>query len=476
MDSFFWFDFETFGVNPVKDKPSQFAGIRTDLNFNIIDDPVNIYCKPSNDFIPHPDACLITGITPQLASEKGLCERDFFKQIHLELAEPNTCAVGYNNIRFDDELVRHGFYRNFYDAYQREWQNGNSRWDIIDLLRMTHALRPQGINWPTNEKGHATFRLEKLTQANNIAHENAHDALTDVYATIEMAKLVSEKQPKLYQYLFGLRDKRQVATEVDSFQQTPFVHSSAMLGPEHQYTAIMLPICQHPSNKNSVICVDLTRANEGMVELSVEQLATRIFTRQDQLPQGVERLGIKEVHYNKCPAVAPIGVMNDECQSRLGIDLNACLQAAKDLKPQLKDLANRLRQVYQNQQFPMVADPDHALYSGGFFSAADKNKMQQVRHSSWQDLATSQFQFSDQRLDELLFRYRARNALESLNAAELAAWQDYRRNQFFEKDSASSLLYDDFKNRMVTLQQSGKNPELLSQLASYVEDLVASLD
>ena len=195
MDSFYWFDFETFGVNPAKDKPSQFAGIRTDLDFNIIDEPLNIYCKPSNDFIPHPEACLITGISPQKALEKGLSEKEFFREIHLQISTPNTCTLGYNSIRFDDEVIRHGFYRNFYDAYAREWQNGNSRWDIIDLLRMTHALRPEGINWPTNDEGVVSFRLELLSKANGIEHEDAHDALSDVYATINMAKLVRQKQP-----------------------------------------------------------------------------------------------------------------------------------------------------------------------------------------------------------------------------------------------------------------------------------------
>ncbi len=476
MKSLFWFDFETFGVNPVKDKPSQFAAIRTDFQFNIIDDPINIFCKPSDDFIPHPEACLITGIAPQMALEKGLSERDFFKQIHLEMMEPDTCSVGYNNIRFDDEVLRHGFYRNFYDAYEREWQNGNSRWDIIDLLRMTHALRPEGINWPTNEEGKITFRLEKLTEANQIGHENAHDALSDVYATINMAKLVSEKQPKLFQFLFALRDKRQVATEIDLQDHTPFVHCSGMLGPKHQYTGIMLPICQHPSNKNSVICLDLTHANEDLADLDIEQLEARIFTRQDQLPEGVERLAIKEVHYNKCPAVAPLGVLDKASQQRLDIDLDLCHQRAKDLQPQLKNIANQLRQVYLNHQFPAVNNPDHALYSGGFFSPADKKQMAQVRDLSWQQLATQQFHFQDQRLDELLFRYRARNAPETLSAAEKAAWQDHKRQQFFEPDSGSSLLYKDYQEQVQRLKQAGQNPELLQQIERWVEQLMTSLD
>jgi len=272
MQSFFWFDFETFGVNPAKDRPSQFAGIRTDLDFNIIDEPINIYCKPADDFIPDPESCLITGITPQEALEKGISEKDFFRQIHLELSTPQTCALGYNNIRFDDEVVRFGFYRNFYDAYAREWQDGNSRWDLIDLLRMTYALRPEGISWPKNDEGNPTFRLEKLSVANNIVHDNAHDALADVYATIAMAKLVKQHQPKLFDYLFDLRDKRRVMAEIDLINHKPFIHSSGMLGNEHAYCGVMMPLLAHPTNKNSVICIDLSKTFDDLETLNSEAI------------------------------------------------------------------------------------------------------------------------------------------------------------------------------------------------------------
>lgn len=476
MQSFYWFDFETFGTSPAKDRPSQFAGIRTDYDFNVIDEPLNIFCKPANDFLPHPEACLITGITPQQALENGVCERDFFRRIHLELAAANTCAVGYNNIRFDDEVVRFGLYRNFYDAYAREWQDGNSRWDILDMLRMTHALRPEGINWPQNEKGRPSFKLEQLSVANHIEHENAHDALADVYATIAMAKLVKEKQPRLFDFLFGLRDKRMVMAEIDLVSNKPFIHCSGMLGPDHQYCGVMMPLVAHPTNKNSVICIDLSKPFENFSQLEPEQIEALIFTRQDDLPEGQQRLPIKEVHYNKCPAVAPLGVLNQSAQDRLGINLEQCLIKAEELKAQIVELRGKILTVYQQKSFEPITNPDHALYSGGFFKPADKQKMDEIRRSSWEQLANTRFQFADDRLEEMLFRYRARNALDTLNNVEQEKWQLFRKENFFDKNAGSTLLYEDLLAKLDDLQQDKNNdPVILKRVREYADHVIEGL-
>lgn len=476
MQSFFWFDFETFGVNPAKDRPSQFAGIRTDLDFNIIDDPINIYCKPSRDFLPHPEACLVTGITPQMALEKGVNEKDFFRQIFLELSTANTCAVGYNNIRFDDEVVRFGLYRNFYDAYSREWQNGNSRWDIVDLLRMTHALRPEGINWVYDEDGKPRFKLENLSVANNIEHANAHDALADVYATIGMAKLVKEKQPRLFDYLFQLKDKRKVMAEIDLINLKPFVHCSGMLGAEHQYCGVMLPLTTHPTNKNSVICLDLTKPSIDFNDCDVEEIERLIFTPQSELEEGEHRLAIKEVHYNKCPAVAPLGVLTEEAQIRLGIDLEDCLQMSEYLKSNITEIRGKLLSVYQRKTFDPIENPDHALYSGGFFTPQDKQKMDKIRKTDWQTLATTDYQFSDPRLPEMLLRYRARNAFESLSESEKEHWQTFCHDNFFNEQSGSTLLYADLLNKLDSLKQDSNNDkQILQSLETYAKSIVEPL-
>ena len=199
--SLYWYDYETFGTNASRDYISQFAGIRTNEKLEVIGEPLTIYCQPPIDRLPVPEACLVTGITPQIAQEKGIPEREFIQKVHQELSFPDTCGVGYNSIAFDDEFTRYALFRNFYDPYLREREHGNSRWDVIDLLRLTRALRPDGIEWPTKSDGSPCFKLTSLTQANNIPHESAHDALSDVLATIAVAKLVMTKQPKLYDYV-----------------------------------------------------------------------------------------------------------------------------------------------------------------------------------------------------------------------------------------------------------------------------------
>ena len=255
--SLFWYDFETTGINPRCDRPLQVAGIRTDENLNEIGEPLNLYCRLSPDILPHPQACLVTGIGPQVIAERGLPEAEFIARLHAEMAVPGTCTAGYNSLRFDDEVSRNIFYRNFYDPYAWSWQHDNSRWDLLDVMRACYALRPEGINWPENDDGLPSFRLEHLTVANDIEHSNAHDAMADVYATIAMAKLVKTQQPKLIDYLYAYRGKNKLMTLIDVPQMKPLVHVSGMFGAWRGNTSWVAPLAWHPDNRNAVIMVDL---------------------------------------------------------------------------------------------------------------------------------------------------------------------------------------------------------------------------
>ncbi len=216
MDShtFLWHDYETFGADTRRDRPAQFAAVRTDAQLNEIGEPLMWYCQPANDYLPDPTSCLITGITPQQAWERGLPEREFAQKIADEMAQPGTIGVGYNTIRFDDEITRFMFWRNLIDPYAREWQNQCGRWDLLDVVRLAYALRPDGIVWPTKEDGSQSFKLEHLTKANGLQHEAAHDALSDVRATIALARLIRQHNPKLFDFALALHKKDRVAAEL----------------------------------------------------------------------------------------------------------------------------------------------------------------------------------------------------------------------------------------------------------------------
>src|SRR5580765_5602568 len=244
--SFYWHDYETFGRVPRRDRPSQFAGVRTDAELNEIGAPLMQYCQPAPDFLPEPEACLLTGITPQHCLAQGVPEHRFADAIEQQLGAPGTVGVGYNSIRFDDEVTRHLFWRNLIDPYAREWQNDCGRWDLLDVVRTTWALRPEGIEWPVHDDGKPSFKLEHLSAANGLAHAAAHDALSDVRATIALARLIKTRQPRLWEFCLKLRSKHEVVKQMGIGK--PFLHISGMYGTERGCIAPVWPLAPHPTN------------------------------------------------------------------------------------------------------------------------------------------------------------------------------------------------------------------------------------
>jgi exodeoxyribonuclease-1 len=426
MDSIFWHDYETFGADPARDRPAQFAGIRTDLELNIIDHAHTFYCRPFEDYLPAPQACLITGITPQEARSKGDPEAVFAQRVHTLFSHPQTCVAGYNSIRFDDEFSRHLFFRNFYDPYEREYRNGNSRWDLIDVVRMTHALRPEGVRWPVGEDGQVSFRLEKLTAANDIRHEAAHDAMSDVYATIALAKLIRTAQPKLYDYAFSLRRKQVLKERFDFEQMKPFIHVSSKFPASLGCMAVVVPLFVHPTNPNGVVCWDLRVDPAMLVSESPDILRQRLYTPSQALSAGEQRPAFKTIHLNKCPMVAPISMLKTIDPRRLcewQID-SGTMQRHLDWLLQEREHLAPLVGIFEQQpvQGSEVIDPELTLYSGGFLSDRDRRQLQRVRQARPETLELESFEFEDERLDELLFRYKARNYPESLNEVESRRW------------------------------------------------------
>ena len=467
--SFYWHDYETWGADPRRDRPAQFAGLRTDEDLNPLGDPLVIYCRPSDDMLPQPEACMVTGITPQLARERGVNEAEFIARIHQELAAPGTCGVGYNSIRFDDEFTRYTLYRNFYDPYAREWQNGCSRWDIIDMVRLTHALRPEGIEWPKHDDGVVSFRLELLSAANGIAHESAHDALSDVHATIALARLVRQRQPRLFDYVFSGRDKHTLGELLNLRQRKAVLHVSSMYPAERGCIAMVMPLARHPGNPNGVIVYDLSHDPEPLLSLSVEENHERLFTPTAELPQGVARIPLKTVHLNKAPVVVPLNTLTPEAAGRWSIDVGAC-ERHRQVLLAAEDLEAKLKSVHERTEFEPLTDPDQALYSGGFFSRDDRRRMERILQADPGALHDFPPVFDDARLPEMLFRYRARNWPETLDQAERERWEAYRQSRLFEKDAGGSITLDVY---LETLDRMEADPALPAQKRALIPQLLA---
>ena len=425
-DSFLFYDLETFGADPRRSRIAQFAALRTDEALQEIEPPVSFFVRPADDLLPSPAATLVTGITPQRALAEGVTEADAFARIFEEMARPRTCTLGYNSLRFDDEFVRCGLFRNFFDPYEREWKSGNCRWDLLDVMRLAHALRPDGIEWPRREDGATSFRLEHLAVANGVREGDAHEALSDVRALIGLARKLRAAQPRLWEYALGLRDKRRAARLLDAIAMQPVLHVSQRYPAARLCAAAVLPLAVHPSIATRVIVFDLGGAVEPLLELEPEAIAARLYLRREEDPDGSLRIPLKEVHVNRCPALVAWNHLQESDFERWAIDRAAIEAQAARLRAAGPELAEKIRRVYAARPERAPADADASLYDG-FLSDADRRRCAQVRATPPRALAGHAFGFEDPRLDELLFRYRARNWPDTLAPEERERWESWRR-------------------------------------------------
>lgn len=427
--NFLFYDLETSGLQPGPHRPMQFAAILTDKNLREIK-RVNWLIKLNPEILPTVEATLVTGITPQ-STQQGLSEPEFLKKLHEELLLPDTVISGFNTIAFDDEFMRYTLWRNFYDPYEWQWKEGRSRWDIITLVRMTRALRPEGIDWPFSEDGRPHNVLSEIAKANNLEHTNAHDALSDVEVTIDVSRLIKQKAPKLFDFLLNLRDKKVAESYLDLEAPKPVVHTTYRFPSSNLHTSVVYPLCPTPGRAGGVLVFDLRYDPSKFFTMSPSQLKRLIYTKKTNLSQYEdERLPVKQVQFNKCPALAPLEVLNPPASARINLDLKQVQQNLQKLKAGLPAFAQKVYEAYKQEdgRFPPKEDPDLQLYDG-FLPEADKNLTAAVRAAKPKDLKTANFAFSDPRLSKLFTLYKARNFPDQLTESEKITYEEYRQNK-----------------------------------------------
>ena len=470
MKTFFFYDLETSGFSPQNDRIMQFAGQRTDENLNRIGEPVNILIRLNDDVLPSPSALMVTKISPQKTVEEGYTEAEFAKMLVEEYFTPDTVIVGYNNVRFDDVHIQHLLWRNFYPPYDWQWKDGLSRWDLLDVVRMIRALRPEGINWPfvinegTGEK-FAANKLELLTKENGILHENAHDAMSDVDGLIDVARLLKEKQPQIFDYLFRIRSKNEVQKLVNLENPKPFVYTSGRFKVEFEKTTVAFPIA--PAKNQNVIVWDLRFSPEKFIDWSEDQILENITADfETRSSDDFEPIAAKILQYNKCPAVAPMGVLTEENRQRLKIDL-AEIQKNLDVLRKNPHFAENLRsaferrsKVFQDKSSAEKPAPEARLFEG-FVSKSDDIKIEAVRNSTDRELADFHPDFADERLTDLLLHYKARNFPKSLSSQEKELWEEYRVEN----------LQKMMPNFMKEFQEIANNQNLNSQEEYILEEI-----
>ena len=475
-DTIYWHDYETSGTDPRRDRAVQFAGQRTTLELEPVGEPLSVLCQPAPDVLPQPAACLVTGIAPQDAQRDGLIEAEFAARVQEELGAPGTCGAGFNSIRFDDEFTRNLLYRNFYDPYEREWKDGNSRWDIIDLARMCYALRPQGVEWPLRE-GKPSFKLQDLAAANDLSRAQAHDAASDVVTTIDLARRLKSVQPRLWDFYFGLRRKIEAFKYLDYAHRAPILHVSSRYPAERGCLAMVVPLAAHPGLPNGVIVYDLAVDPAPLLELDADAIHDLVFTPKADMPGEFARIPLKTVHANKSPALAPVSVLKDVDSRRLGLDVALCEKHLHALR-RAPDVAEKIRRVFAiEREAKQAVDPELAIYAG-FAADADRRLFAKVRGTPPASLREYENTFRDSRFSTLLFRYRARNFPQTLNPDERARWENFRRARLTESTALTSIALDEYFAQIAALRATPATTTtqhvLLDQLEQWGHEVNAA--
>lgn len=423
--TFFFYDLETSGLSAQNDRIMQFAGKRTDMELNPIGEPYNLLVKLNDDTLPSPDALMVTGITPQETVADGYTEAEFAKILNQEIFTPETIAVGFNNVRFDDEFIRHLFWRNFYDPYGWTWRDGRSRWDLLDVVRMTRALRPEGIEWPVDKDGNATNRLELLTKLNGIDHYKAHDALSDVEALIAVTDLIRKKQPQLYEYLLKIRDKKEVTKLVNLENKQPFVYVSGRYDSTYNKATIAFPLTA--GRNGNVVVYDLRHDPTPFLNLSAKELRDIFYTTwEDRQKDGYVPLPVKELAPNRVPAVAPLGVLQQaDGWQRISLD-EATITKHRDILLSVPSFAENIRSIYETKRDYKSSPELEAQLYDGFLNDQDGAKVANVHTLNQNELADYHPTFTDERLPALLLHYKARNFPKSLAEDEMQQWEEWR--------------------------------------------------
>ena len=405
--TYLFYDIETTGLNKCFDQVIQFAAIRTDLALKELE-RYECYIKINQDVLPSPMAFITHRISLSTLEEKGVNELEAMVQIHKLFNIPGTISVGYNTLRFDDEFLRFSFYRNLLPPYTHQYANGCSRMDIYPMTVMYHLYKKERLNWPENN-----LKLENISRKNNFADGAAHNAMTDVIATLNLARCLHQ-DIKVWDYLIGFFDKQ---IDQERYQQLvgqknhhlPIgIMIDGKFGPEQNYQCAVTPIGTHHHYKNQQLWLrlDFAKLNDAKPDDFIQY--THVISKKTGEPGLILPMKTRFLQ----PYLIKQQPFIVEMASRL---------------TQNKALFERISSYYQNYTYPKVANLDvgAGLYENGFLSYQDQNTCKQIHQSAPQEKMAAIRKLSEFYLQELGIRMIGRHFHGFLNQEEKKSYQEY---------------------------------------------------
>lgn len=415
--AYVFYDTETTGLDKTFDQILQFAAILTDADLNELD-RFEFRCRLLPHVIPAPGALLATRVTPAMLTDPNLPSHyEMMLQIAQKLRDWSPAIfTGYNTLSYDEPLLRQAFYQTLQPIYLTN-TNGNQRADVLRLAQATAALLPNAMAVPISAKGKPTLRLDTLAPANGFAHENAHDALADVEATIYMARLIRDRAPSVWKSLMPLVDKGEVTSQLASGQPKCLVEY-------HMGVPSLRAVVgcgRHPKNNTMQAVFDLRRTPAEVLNLSEDDLAEET--------KGPTR-ALRTVYANKMPALVDLGLA-PQLQAATGLPLAEIVRRATVVSAD-SHFSARVG-VAMEQRYPSFepAQVVEARMYEGFPSRADESRMQAFHAADWDGRAEIAETIEDDRYRELARRLVFVNAPEAIPTAQrdqLQTWLENRQH------------------------------------------------
>ena len=384
MMSYVFWDTETTGISTSFDQILQFAAVKTDAEFNELD-RIELRCRLHPHVAPNPGALRVTGMSIEQITDPALpCHYDMVRQVRARFLEWSPAIfIGYNSIKFDEELFRKALFRTLHSPYLTN-TSGNGRADAMNLVQAAAALQPGCLEVPTGDNGKSVFKLDRLAPANGFDYSNAHDAMADVLATVHLARCVSERAPEVFSRFVRFAMKSSVAAfleEEDAVLLTEYYFS-------RPYHFVVAPFGSDPDNPAKVYCLDLKHDLDWVASLPPDQLA--VWVNRSPKP-------VRSIRTNAPPALAAIDEVAEDIFGPLSPDLIA--ERARRLRDD-PDLCDRIMDAVMASAVA-YEDPAHVeeqLYSGGFVQPADQALIDRFHEVPWSDRPALVDQMQDPRL------------------------------------------------------------------------------
>jgi exodeoxyribonuclease I len=422
MMVYVFYDTETSGLSPEFDQILQFAAIRTDNDFNEID-RFEIRSQLLPYIVPAPGALRVTGIGPELLMDSSIPSHyQATRQIREKLLDWSPAIfIGYNTISFDENLLRQALFQTLHSPYVTNTQS-SARADVIRLVHAVVAYVPDCLTVPTNEKGKAVFKLDQLAPANGFEHENAHEAMADVEATIHIAKVIRNGAPKVWQNV--MRSCRKSAA-VDTIMSTGILALTEFYF-NKEYSWLVTYCGQNSEYSAQMGVFDLQHDPTGYVDLDVDALVDILNDKHKV---------IRSIRTNAQPILMPYELATSRAAAKT-FDLNVLrdrVNIIRDAPEFQKRLGLALAKRYPSEEPSPYSEK--RIYDG-FPSRGDEALMQRFHGQPWADRFATAEQLDDDSRRELAYRVIYCEAAETLPNEKRTELENWVRRRILSNDES----------------------------------------